>query len=215
VSAVSADPVTVSVAEDPAALAGKVKSFVDAVNAALGELDKQLSTGISGGTPGALPADGPMRSLRDRLLAAVTYGVPGSALGSGGLAGIQSTREGMLTFDEAAFTDALTADPTEVEKLFRSADPDVPAIADRVVALATDATRSGDGIIASATASRESQNTTFTSQIEAIDRRIELRRATMQRQWAAVEVAMGAMQAQQSWLSSQIGVLNANNTASR
>ena len=215
VTEVTDQEVTVGVTDDPGALTSKVKAFVDAVNAALGALDKELDSGITSGAAGTLPGDAAMRSLRDQLLSAVTYAVPGSSLGSGGLAGIQSTRTGTLEFDEAAFKAALEEDPAAVQALFRSGDESQPAIADRVQALAKQAVRSNDGTIATAIQGRESQNRQFTDQISAIDRRVEMRRQTMVRQWAALEVALGGMQSQLDWLSSQIGAMNANNAASR
>jgi flagellar hook-associated protein 2 len=206
----STELVTVSVEGDPDKLTNRVKAFVDAVNAAVGEMDRQLKSGIDGGTPGALPGNSAIRTLRDQLIGAVTFPVAGSALTSGGLVGIQSTRQGTLTFDAAAFRTAHEADPAAVERLFRSGDADNPGIAGRVLARAEDATRANTGTIATVVRSRETENRGFTEQIEAIDRRIELRRATLQRQFSNLEVVLGRMQSQQSWLSSQIGALNAN-----
>lgn len=205
--------VTVTVGEDTKALTANVQGFVDAVNAALAEIDKHLKPGLDGATPGVLSGSSAMRSLRDKLLTSVTFPVAGSSLQSGGMAGIKSTKTGTLEFDATKFASALAADPTAVEALFRSTDTTAPGIADRVKLHADQATKADAGIIALEVTSRETQNKTFADSIARIDRRVELRRQTLVRQFSNLEVVLGRMQAQQAWLSSQLGQLKVNASA--
>jgi flagellar hook-associated protein 2 len=46
--------------------------------------------------------------------------------------------------------------------------------------------------------------------IDAWDRSLTLRRATLDRQFSALETALSQMQSQSSWLSSQISTLGTN-----
>lgn len=200
------ETVTVDVAADPAALTERVSTFVDAVNAALTEIDTLTKTGLNGATAGALAGNSTARALRDRLLEAVSYPVDGLSISSGGMVGIQTTRSGALTFDTAAFTAALAADPEGVEALFRADG----ALGTRLTASVSEATKADTGTIAMAVKGRETENRALSDNILSLNRRLELRRATLQRQFTNLEVVMGNMQAQQSWLAGAIGQLNVN-----
>lgn len=208
-----ATPVTITVAQDTAALTTQVESFVKAVDTILKDFDEATASGKDG-KKGSLANDPTVRSLRSRLLGAVTFGV-GGALGSAGQIGIESTRTGGLTFDKARFEQALAADPAAVIRVFRSDDPSSPGIAQRVQALAEAATARGTGTFATAIESRTSRNTTLQDAIDRMDIRLELRRASLQRQFAALEVALSGMNAQSQWLAGQLPALQANSPSNR
>lgn len=207
-----ADParvVTVTTAPDTASVKAKVKSFVGTITTALKSLSEATSSGADG-KKGTLANDPAMRSLRNQLVNAITFGVAGSSLGSAGLAGIESTRDGEITFDEAAFTAAFATDPEAVIALFQSDDPDNPGIAQRVAAVAAAAIEPESGTLDSAITAKTSNTETLQASIDRIDLRLQLRRATLQRQFTALEVAMSSMQAQGDWLTSQLPALQAN-----
>ncbi|WP_370327629.1 flagellar filament capping protein FliD [Euzebya sp.] len=205
----SARTVTVTTKSDSDAVVKKVKSLVDNINAALNTLEQSTDSG-SDGKAGPLANDPTLRSLSTQLLTAFTYAVGGSALGSAGAIGIESTRDGRLKFDEAKFTTALAERPDDVRALFRTGDASNPGVADRIAKVAGQAVERNTGLLDSAIASRTSRNTTLQDSIDRLDVRLELRRTTMERQWAALEVALSGMQAQGNWLSSQLPALQAN-----
>lgn len=210
-----ADPteqITVSVEADPDTLVDQVSELVTAINTMLTDMSQALDSG-SDGSQGTLSNDPTMRSLRDSLVNAVTYAVGGTHYQSAGLIGINSTREGGLEFDETAFRAALTERPDDVTAMFRSDDVDNPGLAQRIEALAEEATAFNTGTFATAIESRETHNSDMQDQIDSIDIRVELRRAALQRQFAALEVALSGMQAQGDWLTSQLPQLQANSAA--
>lgn len=106
--------VTVTVANDREALNGKVKSLVDAANAALSEISKystkfELASGV-------LVGNSTVRQLSSQVLQTVSSGL------SGGLApyGVSLTREGKLAFDGAKFDTAYAANPAATQAAFRT-----------------------------------------------------------------------------------------------
>lgn len=198
-----AETITVSVEADPDTLVDQVSSFVEAVNGLLTQMDADLKNGLEG-TPGALKGNSAVRSLRDNLLNAVTFAVSGSALGSAGLIGIESTREGGLSFDEDAFRDALADNPDQIVELFRSDDENAPGIAQRVESLAERATEFNTGLLDSAVDALEDANRGLKDDIDAIDLRVSLRRTTLERQFSALEVTLQGLQSQQQWLAGAI-----------
>ncbi|UDY37173.1 flagellar filament capping protein FliD [Dermatobacter hominis] len=116
--AVSASPVTVDVAEDVDGMAKQVQSFVDSLNAVLGEIKTRTAYDAATKTAASLNGDPTVRRVAQELIRAVTDQVGASSLGSAGLAGLQITRNGTFTFDSAKFGAAYRDDPDAVQALF-------------------------------------------------------------------------------------------------
>jgi flagellar hook-associated protein 2 len=80
-------------------------------------------------------------------------------------------------------------------------------VAARLGSVAWGATDADVGVLTRAISARQTIITDANTQIEAWDRTLELRRAALQRQYGALEVALGKLQSQSSWLSGQISSL--------
>lgn len=215
-----ADPaalVTVSVAKDPSAAATKVKNLVDAAN---GLLDSITSYTDPKSATALLKGDSTLRGLANEILDVVSSAIGGA---SASIAGVQTTRDGKLTFDTAVFTAKLASDPTVVRDLFTkktitstgadgisgNAD-DVTApvgIAARLEALAKGASDATTGSLTLLAKSQDARATDLTERIADWDTRLAMRKDTITRQFTAMEKALGTMQNQASWLNSQIAGL--------
>jgi flagellar hook-associated protein 2 len=210
-------PTTISVKADADKVAAQVSALVDAVNAVAS--DVKAVTGVDGatGSKGKLHGDGTIRSLRDRLLGAISG--PGTAA-----AGVSIDRAGIVSFDKEKFLRALAADPVAVQQALGAGTPEiaatattpvvpaVPGLAERLFAVADGASRratheDGPGLIASSISSRESRIRTIKTSISGWDGRLEQREATLKRQYAALERALGSSQSQGQWLAGQISGL--------
>ncbi|HET9519059.1 MAG TPA: flagellar filament capping protein FliD [Actinoplanes sp.] len=237
--------VTVSLTEDVEGIAGKVQAMVDAANAALTEIASQtkMKEGTTAG--GALVGDSAVRKLSQQILSAVAGGF--GALGTDSLSavGIETTRDGKLTFDKTKFTEAYADDPAATQAYFDSytnnssvpvnpADPvavkanstafqpgwdtanlgiarrleTIAVVATEGVVLPTDPlgkVKQGtlQGLIQRRNASIDALN----DQVAEWDTRLELRRAMLNRQFSNLEVAMGKMQQQSTWLAGQLATL--------
>ncbi|WP_336921767.1 flagellar filament capping protein FliD [Aquipuribacter sp. SD81] len=195
---------TVRVSADPAATVDAVKALVTAANDAIAEARKQTAAN-PGGTRGPLASDSFVRGLTGRIQGAFS-----AALGDVNAAaiGIQTTRDGSLVLDEAKLRDTLAADPALVRRLVAPEDASV-GIGSRLRDVVTSATGT-DGLLTAAIQGRERSTKDLQAQIESWDRRLELRRETLQRQFSALEVSLGRLQSQSTWLSGQIAGLNAS-----
>ncbi len=80
-------------------------------------------------------------------------------------------------------------------------------IAAKLEALAQRASNSTDGTLTSAIKGRNADITTMNSSIDDWDVRLADKQDSLQKQFAALEVALGKMQSQASWLSGQIASL--------
>jgi flagellar hook-associated protein 2 len=195
---------TVDVTEAPEALADKVQALVDAMNSALSEVATRTIRDASS-TRGPLASDSAVRELTPRLLTAVTD-VLGST--SAVTVGLQSTKDGQVTFDRSAFLARYEADPNAVRALV--APDGGTGVVHRVAAVVTSATATGTGFITSAIQGRETTRTDLQGQIDSWDERLASRQAALERQFTALETSLARLQTQQSWLAGQLDRLNAN-----
>lgn len=195
---------TVTIAQDTASTKANLKAFVDQVNAMLTSIDNQTAPGSSTAKAGLLKGDPNLRSLRDALLETV-FGDGTSSLAS---VGVQTDRYGKLVFKEADFDKAYAADPAGTAARFTAAaTPATDGWLARIAKVAKDASDPVDGTITAAITGRNRELDRLGKSITAWDDRLELRRTSLQRQYAALETALSGMQSQGSWLAGQIASL--------
>ncbi|MET3962562.1 flagellar hook-associated protein 2 [Marmoricola sp. OAE513] len=204
-AATVADGTTVDldVTQDTAGMTAKVKSIVDSINAALSKIDALTGYNATTKTSGALAGDGSVRALRNSLLNAI-YPADGSSMVG---VGIQLDRYGKLVFDADKFTAAYAADPSAVAARFTTGSP-TTGFAARVQAVAKGASDSVDGSITTSISGRNTSIRRMQDSIDDWDTRLALRQDTLTKQFTAMESALQQMNAQSSWLTSQLGSLS-------
>ncbi len=200
---------TITVARDVTSLTDSVKSMIDSVNAAIGEIGTLTAYDATTKKAGLLGGDSTLRTVRNQLLEAVTYGVDGKSLAT---IGIESDRYGKLTFDEAKFRTAYVADPAGTAHLVAGTDaPDgtqlTAGLADKLQSLSKTFSDSIDGTVTNAIKSRQSAIRGWQDDIADWDVRLDARRNALQRQYTALESALGKLQSQGTWLAGQIASL--------
>jgi flagellar hook-associated protein 2 len=228
----SATPVTVTTVADKDGITDKVQALVDAANTALKEI--RTATSAKSGTTagGAVAGDPTLRALSQDILSAVASGA--GSVGSLAAVGIKLDRSGNLTFDKQVFQDAYDADPEKTQSYFDSYTPVAHADADADdfdpgwdtadglarkletiglkatdgIILPTDpAGTAREGLVAGLITRRNESISQLNDQVAAWDTRLTTRRAALQRQYSALEVALGKLKDQQSWLSGQLASL--------
>jgi flagellar hook-associated protein 2 len=199
--------VTITVAPDTVALRDKVKAIVEAVNAAVADIDRLTNFDPATKKAGLVAGDGTLRSVRDQLLRSVIGGVDGTSLAD---VGIEVDRYGKLTFDAGAFDAAFAKNPTGTADLFVAKTTDA-GLATGLETLAKSFSNSVDGVVTSLVKGRTSAIEGLNDAIEGWDTRLALRRTTLERQYGALEVALGKLQSQSSWLAGQINSLPSGN----
>ncbi|MGY1631000.1 flagellar filament capping protein FliD [Geodermatophilus sp. SYSU D01186] len=202
-------PVTVTVAGDPEAVTAAVQGLVKAANDVLSSISLYTST-TSESPLAVLKGDSTLRGLANEVLAQVSSAIGGR---SAATAGIQLDRYGTIVFNAETFTAALKTDPEIAQKLV-SGDSTVPGIAQKLLTLAKKATDSTTGLLLKRAETQDTEAKDLEKRIEDWDRRLELRRATLTRQFTAMETALSSLQNQSSWLSSQLSSLPKWSTSS-
>jgi flagellar hook-associated protein 2 len=200
--ATGANTATITVGRDGKGMSDKVKALVDAVNSVLTDIDTQTKYDPVTKKSGPLAGESLLRDLRGQLLSAVSNGQGGTSLAG---VGIQTDRYGKLVFDETKFQAAYAADPTGVSARF--VDGTAPGFAQTVASITKTASSSTEGTLTSAIKGKSSAINRMEDDIAGWDVRLEQRRKMLERQYGALEVALGKMQNQASWLAGQINSL--------
>jgi flagellar hook-associated protein 2 len=208
VSAVSTDPVTVSVSRDNAAVGTIAKNLVDSLNgvfalittksAVVNSTDSSGNAVISGGV---FSGDSTVRSVKQLIQNAASYPVDGRSPSE---IGISITKTGTLEYDADKFAAAMKQDPEFVQSVLTE-------ISSRVAAAATNASDKYDGMITGKITGQESLVKSLGTQIDNWDLRLASRRSTLERTYASLEVQLSNMNAQSAWLTSQVEGLNSSN----
>lgn len=201
---------TVTVGRDDTALKALASDLVANVTTVLSEITSRTRTTttkaddgrdlISGGV---LSADSAVRNLADAVLRAASGPVDGISPSS---IGIVIGKDGTITYDEALFTTALTADPAKVQKV-------VTAVAERLEAVGKEQSDSADGILSLKIKGQQSYRDALNDQVDNFDVRLALRRAALEKTYASLEVSLSNLNAQSSWLTSQLAQLSTNSSS--
>ena len=195
-------PVTVAVKKDADGIAAKVQALVDATNAARNDAKSLTAADPLTKVKGRLYGESSVRGLVDQVRTAVPDNLSLTAQ-----AGVTVDRQGVISFDRATFLEALAADPAKVEAALGA-----NGLAGRLHALADQVSRGpaaedGPGLISSAITSKEGQISSLKSNIASWDSRLAMKEKQLQRQYTALETALGKAQSQGQWLSGQLANL--------
>jgi flagellar hook-associated protein 2 len=212
-------PVTLTVVADPAAVATKVQTLVDAVNSALSTI--KTYTNNAKGSTAALKGDYSVTQLSGRVLDAVAFAVGSD--GSPAKVGFSLTRDGKITFDKAKFTTALTDDPALAQRMVGgttagNAGVDgiagntddvapVTGIAGRLFEVTKAASDAATGTLLKLAESQDSMGVDIQERIDAWDFRLAKRKEMLTRQFSAMETALSSLKNQSTWLAGQINSL--------
>ncbi|WP_113716433.1 flagellar filament capping protein FliD [Arthrobacter dokdonensis] len=208
VNQVTTDPATVTVTRDAAKVTSTAKDLVSNVNIVIGSIFTQAAVTTTGTgaaaavTGGLFTADSTTGAAKNALFNAVTAPIDGN---SPATIGINSTKNGDFSFDADAFAAAYAKDPAGVEKTLQT-------IADRVATAAKSVSDPIDGTLSQRINGQQTVIDDLNSQIVDWDSRLATRRASLQAVYTNLEVQLGKMQSQQSWLTSQISSFDAGSS---
>jgi flagellar hook-associated protein 2 len=199
VSAVTSNPVTITTVNDSDKIATAVAAMVSAANDAMDSINSQATYNADTKTGGPLLADTGTRLLAQRLLSDVSNGK--TDYGSFKQLGISLDQSGKIVFDHDAFVAAYTADPAKVQSALQTG---LAATFDKE---AKSATNSVDGTLTTAIQGGNAKVKDLNDQIADWDIRLQTKQAALQTQFSNLEVALGKLKDQSSWLSGQLASL--------
>lgn len=217
----------VTVGQDVDAIVKNVKSFVDAYNNLISMVKTNLSKPADDSKMNPLQGDSLLKRIDSQL-----YSIFNSIVDtSGGKSwmeqiglsidkgvGKASLMTGKITFDEAAFKDALAANPQKVIDLFakneRAADPDNGIKADpggiitQFTSIMSSYTSTVNGMLSNKITGYDSEIKMIDDRLDHMDRRLQMTEARLKLQFSTMETMLSTLNNQKDWLTSQLESLN-------
>lgn len=207
VSSTSAAPVTITLASDFAGITKKAGELVKAVNDALTFVSESsavttttTSAGVTAAKGGIFTGNSSVRAVSSALFTATAAPISGKSPSE---YGIVVTRFGDFTFDKDKLTAALAADPARTSAAIQE-------IAARVAMATKNATDPAQGSVTALVKGQQSEASDLTRQISSWDTRLSERRSTLQSVYTNMEILLGGLKAQSSWLTGQLAGLSAS-----
>ncbi|MDQ1573919.1 MAG: flagellar hook-associated protein 2 [Actinomycetota bacterium] len=198
VSAMVANPVTLTLSQDAATISTAASYLVGSVNTVLQSIATSSavtsSTDASGNVTtsgGPFSGDGSVRDAAYQLFNALAQ--PGSGV-SPGTIGFVINQDGTLTFDAATFQAALASDPVGTKTMLSQ-------IASQVATQATAQSDPVTGTLTSRISSLTNDISGLNTQVSAWTTTLATRQTQLESAYAAMESQMGTLQSQSAWLS--------------
>ena len=219
----SSSPVELTISRDTSSIEGAVDSFVSAFNDVLDRLDNYDSYNSDTEERGILLGDSTVARLRSALYSTIQEEPDGVDSQYNHLyeVGVSIGSGGKLEFDRDKFRAALEADPEGVADLFGAREVDTSTeeeivdgvttpvfeqtftalgVAEKVRELADSFTDSLDGVLTQKNESIDGLIKIQKDNIDAINAKLDYKRGVLERQFAAMEQALAALQSQQNSL---------------
>jgi len=192
---------------DPDATKAKLQTFVDAYNAVIAVVQKQLAPAAETDRESTLAGDPTLRSLQARLqrLGASSVSTLVSVRTLSDM-GVKTKRDGSLEIDASALTAAIGRDPGALNAVFANATEGISA---HVGSLVDDYARAGDGVLATRKTSLDRTVRSMDDRATALQARLDKYRETLIAQFAAMEKTVSALKSSGNFLLQQ---LNSNNS---
>jgi flagellar hook-associated protein 2 len=195
--------VRISVSRDADGLRKQVDGFVKAYNDLVGWVNDQRSAATEGKT--SVAREAVVRGLHSDLRAAILGEHGEGTLTRLAAVGIGFDRNGLMTVNGSAFTDAVNADPTAVQELFAgAADGSTDGAFDDLSDLVSTYADAG-GLVAKAKDRIDDQVQNISGRMDVLDAQLTLRRNALQAEFIAADQAMSRLNSQVNSLSALNG----------
>lgn len=198
VSAVTSG-VTISVGSDENGISNKVSALVDAANAASREVTIDSSAG------GILQGRFDVSSLVTDIGSSVSQGANGASLKT---YGIDIDKNGVISFDAAAFSAAYSKDPAGTQNAVGN------FFASSLATTAGNAIAPVTGTVTNDIADATSQSDSLTKQIDAWTSRLSDIQAQLQSKYTAMQTALAKLQSQSTYLTNMLKSMNSGSSSS-
>ncbi|GIF24247.1 hypothetical protein Ate02nite_69770 [Paractinoplanes tereljensis] len=199
--------VTIDVNNDTGAIADKMQAFVDAANASLTEISTQTAYDPSTKTGSPLTGDFSVRDISTKILGSISLGLDWSEEAAGGAdvtdkikslknLGIELQQDGQLKFSRSEFLNAYATNPDKVKEAGQK-------LGTQIEKLTTTMTTNLKSVITG----RNNEIDSLTTQISNWDIRLAAKKLALQKQYSNLEVSLGNLKNQSTWLAGQLAGL--------
>lgn len=198
-------PVSITIGSDSSALVEQLQTFVDAYNAVSSGINIESIFSGEPRTGDSLAGDSSLRSLQRAMSSAVLGAVPG-AIESLSTLGIETDRNGSMTFDAEAFSSALADDPDAVMLALRGDDTE-QGLLSRMEDMVDVYAEKDTGLISQRIDGFEDLNRDIDDRIINMEVRIEKFETNMRQKFASLETLVAGLNAQGDQMLAILGGL--------
>lgn len=189
---------------DESAVKSQIESFVAGYNEVVSFIGGQSKS--EGGSAGILAGDSGINSIKRRLQSMLSAQVGGSGLTSLAQVGLKTERDGTLSIDDEALTEAIQTDLPGITKLL-AGDDNTEGIATRFKDYLDGITDKIDGFYAGRKKTLENNVKQIDKSIDRFEFRMEKREQTLNDQFNALEQMISVMNAQSDYIGKQMSAL--------
>lgn len=204
-SQVTSSPITVTVANDTAAMRKNIQAFVDAYNTLAKNLTTQTAYDAATKTAGVLQGDSTAVGMLNTLARMVgATGPTGSSFTRLSDIGIQMQQDGTLSINDTKLSAAM-ANPSALQSFFGavSTDPTTSGMATRFYNYAFGANSVG-GLVSTATDALQRQLTSNSNDINALNDRLSATQARLYAQFNALDTQMAQLNSLSTYVTQQV-----------
>jgi flagellar hook-associated protein 2 len=198
---VTADPdttVAIEISQNVDSTESKIQDFVDAYNELVSYLTTQRTSAVSG-DDNSIGSESVVRSLRSTLSGLLSKSVTSGSLKNLAELGLEFQTDGTLDFDQDTFEDVADDYSTDIERLLAGTSS-TDGVFDGVYNALKAYTQSG-GIIAETQDNLDDQVDKLDDKIADMEERLALKKAQLQKEYAAADAILTQLNSQSSALS--------------
>jgi flagellar hook-associated protein 2 len=192
-----ATTVTVRVDRDDSKAKDLIKKFINAYNDITTFAKDQTTAAIAGRA--SIGRDPLLKGLRETMRNAAMDEYPGGTLTRLAEIGVGFDSTGKMILEDEVFDNAVATSASAVQELVSGAAGDAGAFGAMVTAI-EEYTQAG-GLVASMRERIDDQVSELTKRLDTLEERLALRRASLQREYMAADLAMTRLKSQSSSLS--------------
>jgi len=200
---------TLTVSQDTGAVTDAVNNFVTAYNSYVSTVGTLSSYDPSSKQGGVLLGDTTLMSVQRQVNSVLSSSVAGNSIGSLAALGITRNADGTLSSNSSTLSSALQSNPGAVQDLFAGTN----GYATRLNSM-LDGFTSSSGIIATRTASIQSQLTNLSQESAALTARMNVYATQLRQQYTALDTLMSSLNNTSSYLTSSLTALLGNSSSS-
>ena len=217
--ATSGESLTLTVAQDDAAVSAKVQAFVTAYNKVATLLDSHTQYDTDTGSHSILFGDSTVRSLQFQLRRIITTppdGLTGNYTTLAALGITSDSKTGTLSVDSAKLSTALNTDFAGVGKLFYAdTDAGTEGYAAQMSTYLDAMTNAADGLLTGKSSAIQARIKSLDSQISSTQRSVDIASERIRKQFADLETLVSELQSKTSGpLQSLLSLVNSSSSSS-
>lgn len=198
-------PVTLNVSPDTTQITNAINNLVTSYNAVITEVNAQFNVAPDGSGGGPLEADNSLRDVQSRLLAAISYAVPGNN-GIVNLAsiGVNLNNDGTLSLDNGKLSSALSGNFAAVQNFLQNTTNGFTQNLSKVI---SSVNGPGTGILAIDQQSITTTSQGLTSQIADLQAALLVQQQNLTKVYSQVNTTLQELPLLQSQITQQLAGL--------